>query len=126
VIVLDASAMLAFMFREAGHAVVEAALPSVCMSTVNLAEVLARFVRDGHSAATVWDHLSNTGIEWVPFTEAQSRIAADLVTTTASIGLSLADRACLALAIDRQLPTLTADRAWAQADVGVEVRMIRD
>lgn len=118
--------MLAFMFRETGHAVVEAALPNVCMSTVNLTEVLARFVRDGHSTITVWDHLSNSGIEWVPFSEAQSRIAADLVITTAHIGLSLADRACLALAIDRQLPTLTADRAWAQADVDVEVRLIRN
>ena len=44
--VLDASALLAFLFRETGHEQVAAALDSACLSTVNLSEVLGRFARD--------------------------------------------------------------------------------
>lgn len=46
-IVLDASAVLALMFREPGHDQVAARLRQSCISTVNLAEVIGRFVRIG-------------------------------------------------------------------------------
>jgi len=44
---------------------------------------------------------------------------------TRSLGLSLADRACLALARRLDLPVITAGLTWLGADVGVEIRSIR-
>jgi PIN domain nuclease of toxin-antitoxin system len=40
-------------------------------------------------------------------------------------GLSLSDRACLALPKRLDLPALTADTAWSRLDLRVEVRRIR-
>ncbi len=50
---------------------------------------------------------------------------AKLYPQTRNRGLSLADRACLALALDKGWPVMTADRAWAGLDIDVEVEMIR-
>ncbi len=44
-IALDASALLAFLFREPGHEMVAQKLEESCISSVNLAEVLGRFAR---------------------------------------------------------------------------------
>ncbi len=110
-IVLDASALLALMFREPGHERVATALTSACMSTVNLAEVLSRFTRDGHAVGDVLERLRTSTIEWVPFTDQLAAAAAELAPTTRRQGLSLGDRACLALAMTRGCPALTADRA---------------
>ena len=41
------------------------------------------------------------------------------------VGLSLGDRACLALAEHRRLPVITADRQWRGLDVSIEVRFLR-
>ena len=57
-IVLDASAYLACLFREPGHEQVAPQLRECCLSTVNLAEVVSRFTRDGHDAAVVAPRLS--------------------------------------------------------------------
>lgn len=44
---------------------------------------------------------------------------------TKELGLSLADRACMALAVTLGLPLLTADRSWVEVDLPVEIRVIR-
>ena len=124
-IVLDASALLAFMFRENGHQRVADVVEDSCISAVNLSEVIGRFVRDGHDAATVLHRISSTPIEVVPFGDADAAIAAALVPKTRPYGLSLADRACLALALARGILVLTADRAWADVEVGARVEVIR-
>jgi PIN domain nuclease of toxin-antitoxin system len=124
-IALDASALLAFMFRERGHQRVAALLTDCCMSTVNEAEVLARFVRDGHDEALVADRLRHTPIEWVDFTGAHARRAAGLIRHTAALGLSLGDRACLALALERGVPAVTADATWAKLALEVAIEVIR-
>jgi PIN domain nuclease of toxin-antitoxin system len=124
-IVLDASALLAFLFREAGFERVADAADRSCLSTVNLCEVLGRFARDGHDPLDVLARIRETSIEIVPFDADQAALAAALVPALRSKGLSLGDRACLALAVSRGIPALTADRAWADLDVGVEVRVIR-
>lgn len=124
-IVLDASALLAFLFREPGGERVRPHLPQSCLSAVNLAEVLARFVRDGHDGRAVYERLTATHLELVPYTAEQAQRTAALVPTTRPLGLSLADRACLALAIERGLPALTADRAWLGLDLGVRIECIR-
>jgi ribonuclease VapC len=65
-IALDASALLAFMFRESSHEQVAEVIEESCLSTVNLAEVLGRFVRDGHNSAAVLTRLQSMAIELVP------------------------------------------------------------
>lgn len=124
-IALDASALLAFLFREAGHERVVTALDACCMSTVNLAEVLGRFARDGHDAQQVLERLMATAIEFVPLTATDAVLVAGLLPQTQPLGLSLGDRACLALAMTRGIPALTADRAWREIDIGVVITVIR-
>jgi len=122
---LDASALLAFLFREPGHERVAPHLSRACMSTVNLGEVLTRFARDGHDPALVLARLRESPLELVPFLAEHAALAAALEPRVRHLGLSLGGRACLALALARRVPALTADRAWLALDLGVEIRCIR-
>lgn len=123
--VLDASALLAFFFREPGWEQVAARIGSSCLSTVNLTEVVGKFVAKGVSADLVLGKIRESTVELVPFSVAGAELAASLVPMTRLLGLSLADRACLALAIERGQPVMTADRAWAGLDLGVPLLLIR-
>jgi ribonuclease VapC len=125
VIVLDASALLAFLFTEPGCAVVAAHFQSSCLSSVNLAEVISRFVRDGHSAEAVYQQLAASGIEIVPFLAEDAVLAAGLITHTQKFGLSLGDRACLVLALRRNVAALTADHVWSKLDLPIAIQQIR-
>lgn len=124
-IVLDASALLAFLFGETGHEQVAAQLDKSCISAVNLSEVIGRFTRDGHDAREVLQQIGRSPIETVPFLAEDAAFAAALVPATAHVGLSLGDRCCLALAAARKAPAWTSDRAWASLDVGVAIEVIR-
>ena len=124
-IALDASALLAFLFGEAGHEQVAAVVDESCLSSVNLAEVVSRFVRDGHSAHLVQQQITGSGIEVVPFLAEDAALVAGLLPLTQKLGLSLGDRACLALALRRNVPAITADQVWAKLDLPIEVRVIR-
>jgi ribonuclease VapC len=124
-IVLDASALLAFLFREPGHEKVAPLLDESLVSTVNLAEVLSRFARDGHDPRPVASGLARAGIVRVAFTERLAMTAAAILPMVAARGLSLGDRACLALALGRGLPAMTADRQWAGLDLPIAVQLIR-
>lgn len=124
-IALDASALLAFLFEEEGADEVLGHLSSSCLSTVNLCEVAGRFARDGHDPSGIVGRLGTTPIEVVPFDSDQAALAARLVPETRRLGLSLGDRACLALALSRGVPALTADRSWGELSVGVEIRSVR-
>ncbi len=95
------------------------------MSTVNLAETYTRLVRDGHPLAGILARLDGLPIEWVAFSDVHAAKSGELWRSTRQAGLSLGDRACLALAIERGLPVLTADRAWAGLGLPVEVQLIR-
>ena len=121
---VDASALLAFLFREPGADRVALALTDACISAVNLSEVAGRFLRDGHDLRTVRDRLSCLPLEVVPFDQNAAFATAALQRATAHLGLSLGDRACLALAKERNLTALTADRAWLQV-AGIQVESIR-
>jgi PIN domain nuclease of toxin-antitoxin system len=125
VIVLDASALLAFLFSEAGHERVAAHLDRSCISAVNLSEVIGRFARDGHDTREVLQRINQSSIKTVPFLAEDAALAAALVPATLPLGLSLGDRACLALAASRKAPAWTADRAWARLDIGVSIEVIR-
>jgi len=125
VIAFDASALLAYLYREQGWNRVAEFADEACISAVNLSEVLGKFVRDGHDPVEVLRRIEATSLEIVPFGTQQAALAAALVPTTSKHGLSLGDRACLALAASRNIPALTADRAWAGLDIGVAIRLIR-
>lgn len=124
-IALDASALLAFLFAEPGHEQVAVHLPASCLSSVNLAEVASRFALDGHDPREVCKRIAKSPIEIVPFGAGDAAIAAALVPVTQPHGLSLGDRACLALAMARAIPALTADRAWSALRLPVPVRLVR-
>jgi len=124
-IALDASAVLALLFREPGHERVASALQDACISVVNLSEVLGRFARDGHSSLQVLSRLQATGIDFCDFDVSQAALASDLLPKTRHLGLSLGDRCCLALAASRGCPALTADAAWSDLSLGIDIVQIR-
>ena len=123
--VLDASALLAFLFQEQGSAVVAAALDRSCMSAVNLSEVLGLFARDGKDTRIVAGWLGQLPLEIVPFGRDEAVEAAALRSQTDRHGLSLGDRACLSLGLARGLPVLTADRVWKTIGLPLDIRLIR-
>ena len=124
-VVLDASALMALIRGEAGADRVEARLPGAIISTVNQAEVQAKLVTAGLEVELAWWHIAEAGCEAVPFHEEHARIAGGLVSVTRPLGLSLGDRACLALAIQRQATVYTTNRAWQTLALGIEIEVIR-
>jgi ribonuclease VapC len=126
--VLDASALLALFNDEPGAQAVLDALAGHCLvSAVNQTEVLTKRLDKGLSEAEAASVMAAVEIEVLAFDAGQSLEAARLRRETRALGLSLADRACLALARSRKAVALTADRPWSQvADaVGVTLRCIR-
>lgn len=124
-VVLDASAVLAVLNRETGWQTAEAALGDACISSVNVCEVLARLIERGVPEKTAWEIFHALELDSIPFDDAHAREAARLRPGTRKQGLSLGDRACLALARALKRPALTADRAWSSLDAGVDVRLLR-
>lgn len=125
-IVLDASALLAILNQEAGADRLTAELLSGAVaSTVNLAEVQAKLVNRGLPPDDAWEATLSPIREAVSFTSEHARLAGDLVRQTRPLGLSLGDRACLALGLASKAPVYTADRSWKNLKVGVRVHVIR-
>lgn len=122
---LDASALLAFLLRETGHERVRELLDEACMSSVNFAEVLGRFARDGQNVMAIAERTLRAPVELVPFSTAQATLAAALVADTRAQGLSLGDRACLALARERGIRAVTADGAWRRLKLNIDIEIIR-
>lgn len=123
--VLDASAALAVLKSEPGASMVVSMQPSSLMSAVNLAEVQGRMMQLGMQSEQAWQAALKVAGDVVSFDDRQARTTAELLSRTRALGLSLGDRACLALAMERKLPVLTADKAWKALRVGVEIRVIR-
>jgi PIN domain nuclease of toxin-antitoxin system len=123
--ILDASAIMAVVFQEPGEAVVRGIGRETAASAVNISEVYARAVERGSTEALVGLAISTLAINVCQFDALDALEAARLRPRTRHLGLSLGDRACLALAQRLGLPVLTADRRWAKLDIGVEVRLIR-
>ncbi|MDA0306135.1 MAG: type II toxin-antitoxin system VapC family toxin [Proteobacteria bacterium] len=124
-IVLDASAALAVFKREPGDDVVKGYIPGALMSAVNVAEIVGKLAGSGLTEVEVHAAISTLGVEIVNFDEEHAFATGMLGLLTRKHGLSLADRACLSLARIRQVGALTADRVWAELDIGVDVVLIR-
>jgi len=129
--VLDASALMAVLHSEDGASVViEAIGEGAAVSVVNWAEVLSKLAEAGKDPKVATAELrraegSRRALSIEPLTAADCLALARLRPLTRRQGLSLADRACLALAERLDAPALTADRKWLEADVVAEVQLIR-
>jgi PIN domain nuclease of toxin-antitoxin system len=122
--VFDSSALLALILREPGGDL-DAILDGSIISAVNMAEVRTKLIDlDTLDPDALEDDLSGL-ILVEPFTEEHARIAARLRGSTRHLGLSLGDRACLALAIVENAEAYTADRSWTEVDIGCVVNLIR-
>ena len=129
--VLDASALLALLKGEPGaERVAEALERGAYLSAVNLAEVLSKLADWGEDPAEAQARMAQVGllgaaVEVFPFTGEDALEVARLRALTRAYGLSFGDRACLALARRLGLPALTAERAWAELDLGIPVEVLR-
>jgi len=125
-VVLDASALLAILNQEPGaEALTPELLRGAAISTVNLAEVHGKLVGRGLRPDDAWEAVLSLIREAVSFTPEHARLAGDLVVQTRPLGLSLGDRACLALGLALKAPVYTADKLWKKVKVGARIHVIR-
>lgn len=124
-IVADASAIIALLVGEPITRFDPTRLAGASISAVNLSEVLARLQEFGTPESEAVIAVARLELRIIPFDEPQARIAARLRSITRRAGLSLGDRACLALGDRLGCPVVTADRIWASLDIGVEIVVIR-
>ena len=124
-VVFDSSVLLAYLLNEAGSEILAFVIDRAVMSAVNLAEVRTR-LEDLGAKAQASGNLALQLIRRIePFDEADAVATADLRKKTSFAGLSLGDRACLALALKLGADVYTADRHWATVQVGCRIHMIR-
>jgi ribonuclease VapC len=127
-VILDSSVVLTYLLDEPGRLAAEAAIADRGrILSVNLAEVMGRLVRDGTDPGIAADTLLALPLIVIALDAGLAIEAGAMLAQTRPFGLSLGDRACLALAMREGLPALTADQSWLRAAplVGIEVRLIR-
>jgi ribonuclease VapC len=125
--VLDASALIALILGEPGAEAAEAVIADSAATTVNLAEIVGYFARNGAAEPAIREMLGGLQLQIVPFDIELAYAAGLLLPATRRAGLSLGDRACLALARREGSRAFTTDRSWLRiaAAVGVDVAVIR-
>jgi PIN domain nuclease of toxin-antitoxin system len=124
-VVLDASALLALINGEAGADRVRPLMAQSVISAVNLCETVHRLRRRGVPVETVTATLASLVSATIPFDESMAYVAASIHERTREQGISLADCACLTLALCRGVPAVTTEKTWEACDVGVKVIRIR-
>jgi PIN domain nuclease of toxin-antitoxin system len=123
--VLDSSVVLAAMLGEMPTDEAEPWLSGACISAVNFAEVVTRLADRGMPPEDLADSLLDMDLDVRPFDQVQAHQAGLLRSKTRDLGLSLGDRACLALAAQLGLSVATGDKAWAKLDIGIKIELIR-
>ena len=125
-IVLDASALLAVLNREPGaDKLTPEILSTATSSTVNLAEVQGKLVSLGLAPVDAWEATLSPIREATAFTVEHAEAAGNLITKTRALGLSLGDRACLALGMVLRAPVYTAHKSWKKLKLGIPIHLIR-
>ncbi len=125
-VVIDSSALLAYIKKEPGAEALIDILPHAFISTINYSEVATIILALGMPRELVESTLMDLVGELVDFNQSQAILAASLRQSTKSKGLSLGDRACIALGIELQLPIYTADKIWKELNIkDADIRLIR-
>jgi ribonuclease VapC len=124
-VVLDASALLVVLHGEPGAAVVEPLLDGAQVSAVNWSEVVQKAAARGVDVAGLREDIEALGVGVAGFDADAAEATAALWAVTRDAGLSLGDRACLALAGALGVSAVTADTAWVDVHVGVAVQLVR-
>ena len=123
--VLDASAVIALLLSEPGSELVFEAIKDGVMSAVNLTEALSKLRQRGMAISAASQILRSFQLQIEPFDEKMAHMAAALQGPTKQFGLSMGDRACLAVAQHLAYPVITADKIWSKLDLGLEIKVIR-
>ncbi len=124
-VVLDASAVLAFLQKEGGANVVTAAINDSVISTVNWSEVIKKLLTRNVDVSSIAEKMRSLGLRILPFELVESEMAGAIYMITQESGLSLADRACLAVATKLDAPAYTTDREWLNVDLDLDIKLIR-
>lgn len=123
--VLDASALLALLNNEPGAQRVKDILPESVVCTVNVCETVGKLVSVGMSIDDARTSVALLLPQVIPFDTELAFKTGALITDTKKLGLSLGDRACLALALMRQNTAVTAERVWSKLKLDVTIEVIR-
>jgi ribonuclease VapC len=123
--VLDSSAVIALLGNEKGADDIDAVLPNAVISTVNLAEVISKLQERGGSDQAIDDSLADLNLTVISFDSEQANKAGKMRNITRARGLSLGDRACLALAASRGATAVTTDKAWKDFEQVAQVLVVR-
>ena len=125
-VVHDASSLLAVAFREPGGEAARAKLRGSVISSVNWSEVVQEVTRQGGRVEGLAELFGGLGVHIAPFTGRTAEGAAALLPVTQPLGLSLGDRACLALGLELGREVYTTDRRWTELDLAITVTAIRE
>ncbi len=124
--ILDASALLALLKAEIGsEQVIQVITEGAAMSAVNFSEVIAKLNDGGMPEEAIHETLDLLELTIVDFDAESSYRTGLLRSQTKGAGLSLGDRACLALAQRLKLPAFTTDRAWKDILADVTIKVLR-
>ena len=124
-VVLDASALLAYLRDEPGSDRVDEVLGGAVITSVNWAEVVQKSLSAGVEVEGLRQDLRALGLVVEPFSAGDADTTARLWAQTQRLGLSLADRACLSLGLRLKLPVITCDRAWAELPLPLPIVLLR-
>lgn len=124
-ILADASAILAYLDFEPAGDIVRDHLADLKLTAVNLAEVVTVLALRGVTKQWIESRVLRVFGNILPFDVKQATLAGSLAVLTRKHGLSLGDRACLATGILLDAKVLTADTAWKNINVGIEIIQIR-
>lgn len=124
-VVVDASALLAFIFSEPGGDRVLQYISNASISSVNLSEVVTDLLKRGVDGVEVRKHLSQLPLDLIPFDAELAYEAAGLERYRKSHNLSLGDRACLSAGVNLKRKIITADTKWESLPLSVDIEIIR-
>lgn len=123
--IVDSSAVLALIRQEPGSERFADRIKGATISAVNHSEVIAKLADHGLAEIDGRKGMESLNLVIVSFDRAQSERAGQLRDATRCLGLSLGDRACIALALTLAAPVLTTDRIWLELDIGVDIELAR-
>jgi PIN domain nuclease of toxin-antitoxin system len=123
-IVFDSSAIITLFAKEKGYEFIKKYIKDGIISSVNIAEVYKYCINIQHlTEEDTRKLITMLDIRIIDFTNDQALVTAMLVEPTKKYGLSLGDRACIALAIEGQYSVITCDTIWQKVDVGINFIM---